>query len=451
MRKLKLNRENCITLLNFNKVVLGLLLIQLLFVNNCISQCAVIPAEGCAVDLQPSCPSVLSTSVSSITDNGVTCTYVVEVDFLRGTANNASLSLSFKSNLQVISSTMNNNNTSGGNISGECVCLPVNSSTATGGSSGDLGSATIVLEGPLPCLTPNQINFNWDGRTNGSCGGNRCGNCGNIEELIVDYNTECGSPGFVNFLDVTTGGVQDYSYLWDFDDGGAQSTAANPTYEFSSSSGSYSVSLTVTDARGNESVQTTVVNASDCAEALSVNLINYEARVIQNQVKLNWSTASEYNNDHFLIQENSIQSKSWKTIGIVKGAGTKVSSSNYEFLYNSSIMGSADYRLVQVDYDGQKKLLGVKTLYFDRPKEDRYAVFPVPVKDQLSIVIDRKTDSHTYQVLLYNINGSILYDDKYSEGLILNMDGLPAQLYFVEIRNLDLNTLVYRKKVPKVD
>ena len=55
----------------------------------------------------------------------------------------------------------------------------------------------------------------------------------------------------VKFTDKITGGVQPYTYEWDFDnDGKVDSTMTNPSYSYSKP-GSYTVSLKVTDAKGN--------------------------------------------------------------------------------------------------------------------------------------------------------------------------------------------------------
>ncbi len=63
-----------------------------------------------------------------------------------------------------------------------------------------------------------------------------------------------GVTGFT-FTDATTGGTPPYTYEWDFNnDGAADSTAASPTYIYANA-GTYTVSLTVTDACGNTDIE----------------------------------------------------------------------------------------------------------------------------------------------------------------------------------------------------
>ncbi|MEL6191098.1 MAG: PKD domain-containing protein [Bacteroidota bacterium] len=57
------------------------------------------------------------------------------------------------------------------------------------------------------------------------------------------------APKNVLFTDLTTGPAPALSWFWDFGDGGATSTAQNPTHTYAND-GLYTVSLTVTDANG---------------------------------------------------------------------------------------------------------------------------------------------------------------------------------------------------------
>ncbi|MEM6766366.1 MAG: PKD domain-containing protein, partial [Bacteroidota bacterium] len=57
------------------------------------------------------------------------------------------------------------------------------------------------------------------------------------------------APKDVLFTDLTTGPAPALSWFWDFGDGGATSTAQNPTHAYAND-GLYTVSLTVTDANG---------------------------------------------------------------------------------------------------------------------------------------------------------------------------------------------------------
>ena len=99
-----------------------------------------------------------------------------------------------------------------------------------------------------------------------------------------------------------------------------------------------------------------------------VELQNFRANIQNDNVMLNWSTATEINNYGFDIQRWSVLSSSdceedenglrienedWKSIGFVKGAGNSNSTKIYSFNdVSANLSGKYYYRLKQVDTDG---------------------------------------------------------------------------------------------------
>lgn len=80
-------------------------------------------------------------------------------------------------------------------------------------------------------------------------------------------------------------------------------------------------------------------------------------RVTQKIKRINnlyWETASELNNDKFII-EISTNLKTWTIIGEIEGAGNSSSEIQYSFTDNSPIGQISYYRLKQVDFDGKVK------------------------------------------------------------------------------------------------
>ncbi|PJF33793.1 MAG: hypothetical protein CUN57_01220, partial [Phototrophicales bacterium] len=90
--------------------------------------------------------------------------------------------------------------------------------------------------------------------------------------------------------------------------------------------------------------------------ALPIDLVRFVASKRDGgQVSLEWTTASEINNDYFTI-ERSFDGRNFESIGQVKGAGNSFEEINYSFV-DESIAGISSnrivyYRLKQTDYDG---------------------------------------------------------------------------------------------------
>lgn len=110
------------------------------------------------------------------------------------------------------------------------------------------------------------------------------------------------------------------------------------------------------------------------ALALPVELLNFEALSHSGFVALNWSTATEKDNDHFRI-EHSIDAENWKEIGRVAGSGSSDSKKDYEFIHHQPDAGHNYYRLVQVDFNGNIFTSPVRSVDYDAQP---WLVFPNP-------------------------------------------------------------------------
>jgi hypothetical protein len=82
-----------------------------------------------------------------------------------------------------------------------------------------------------------------------------------------------------------------------------------------------------------------------------VELTSFTAQTIDNNVVLNWSTATEINNSGFDVERKSGNSE-FSKIGFVSGHGTTANISSYTFTDNNIDATSYTYRLKQIDFDG---------------------------------------------------------------------------------------------------
>ncbi len=89
-----------------------------------------------------------------------------------------------------------------------------------------------------------------------------------------------------------------------------------------------------------------------------VELSSFIASVNQNNVTLNWQTATETNNQGFQIERRKTEdekSNEWNIIGFVNGNGTTTESHSYSFIDENLNEGLYQYRLKQIDFDGTYK------------------------------------------------------------------------------------------------
>lgn len=136
---------------------------------------------------------------------------------------------------------------------------------------------------------------------------------------------------------------------------------------------------------------------------LPVSLLsfNYMCNEKKQSIDLNWSCASETNNDFYTI-ESSTDMVSWETIGMVKGAGNSLTLTNYSF---SDILDAKTndkilyYRLKQTDYDGKSEVIGVVNINNCSVYSNRdIQIQPNPVKDNY-VTLTFKTINQEFVII----------------------------------------------------
>ncbi len=85
--------------------------------------------------------------------------------------------------------------------------------------------------------------------------------------------------------------------------------------------------------------------------ALPVELSSFTSVVSGRDAILNWSTSEEIYNSGFDIVRSSVAGE-WTTVGFVAGNGTTNEAKNYSFTDRGLASGSYNYRLKQIDFNG---------------------------------------------------------------------------------------------------
>ncbi len=81
-----------------------------------------------------------------------------------------------------------------------------------------------------------------------------------------------------------------------------------------------------------------------------VELTSFTAAVNENDIELNWSTATETNNKGFEVERKT--EKDFGTVGFIDGYGTSTELHDYSFVDKNITPGKYFYRLKQIDFDG---------------------------------------------------------------------------------------------------
>jgi hypothetical protein len=137
---------------------------------------------------------------------------------------------------------------------------------------------------------------------------------------------------------------------------------------------------------------------------LPVSLTSFDANKMNGAIQLNWTTSSENNNSHFIV-ERSDDGINFYPIGTVKGHGTTSVPQQYVFT-DSRTTGHTRifYRLRQVDFNGNAEYSKVVRVTLEQQWIEA-SVYPNPGRGQFTLKADlRKIRSIT----ILNMSGAEL-------------------------------------------
>ncbi len=135
----------------------------------------------------------------------------------------------------------------------------------------------------------------------------------------------------------------------------------------------------------------------DCT-ILPVELLNFEGEAVGSEVELAWSTASESNSSHFVVERLNVDGD-YAPIGTVPAIGFASSTTNYTLVDPSPLPGTNLYRLRAVDQDGSSTTSDVVAVTF-RAASGVLRAFPNPTEGDLNIDLDVVHDgSHSLRIL----------------------------------------------------
>ncbi len=160
------------------------------------------------------------------------------------------------------------------------------------------------------------------------------------------------------------------------------------------------------------------VSAPTCSSLLPVELIDFTAKEIENQVNLSWSTASELDNEGFDLQR-SPDAKSWETLDFISGFGTSLDAHSYTYKDKSPLKGQSYYRLKQMDYDGAFEYSKVVSVEVGGER-NAMLFFPNPGSEGGSVNL--RIDSENFEsgeLTLFDMTGKAVLVQKISSA---NMD-----------------------------
>ena len=157
---------------------------------------------------------------------------------------------------------------------------------------------------------------------------------------------------------------------------------------------------------------------------------------------MNWQTASEINNDNFII-ERSADGHSWTGIGKIQGAGNSSTIHNYDFVDESPLSlgrgvgGEVYYRLKQTDFDGRYEYFGPIAIQCSQQEEWSLLLQNIPADEELmSTLFIPENEKLTVDII--DLQGRILYAEplsavKGSNFFTIDLSAYTPGMYFIRV------------------
>lgn len=195
------------------------------------------------------------------------------------------------------------------------------------------------------------------------------------------------------------------------------------------------------------SEQIITLGSSDLSNPLPVTWLNFYGKANLTNVELAWATASEKDNDYFDV-ERSLNGIEFTAVGRVYGAGNSITQKSYSYTDDYPLIGTAYYRLKQVDFNGEYDYSKTIAVYFEGTQvfdDNSVAIYPNPFKDgDLTLELKSIQGNTPVTIKVTSLTGNMVYlanlnaPEHHKVNLIpIAMDKLPQGIYFISISTIN--------------
>jgi hypothetical protein len=180
------------------------------------------------------------------------------------------------------------------------------------------------------------------------------------------------------------------------------------------------------------------VGASGSEVSLPIELLSFNANLDGNVVDVIWLTASETNNDYFMIQR-SRNGTTFEDVARVEGAGNSTAVKKYVEVDDKPYDNISYYRLKQLDFDGKYSFSNIVSVNSVIRQSPEFIVYPNPSDGtDLTIDIRKYNANEEVRIVILNMEGKSVYsktimtdDNGTFNGALSNEHPLSAGIYTI--------------------
>ena len=177
-------------------------------------------------------------------------------------------------------------------------------------------------------------------------------------------------------------------------------------------------------------------------QTLPVELVSFICEELDSKILLTWHTASETQNDYFLVQ-HSTDGISFRELARIPGSGNSQMENHYEYPHEIPSPGTNYYRLKQVDFDGRFEYSHIVSLKMHA--EEGIQVYPNPFSGEFQIDINSEQDELPARI--YDAAGRSVWQGMlHNRRQIMELPGVQSGMFWLEV---DFDNRTERVKVLK--
>ncbi len=169
---------------------------------------------------------------------------------------------------------------------------------------------------------------------------------------------------------------------------------------------------------------------------MPIDLVSFTADLDNSDVYVDWTVASQTNNDYFNVQR-SIDGYDWEDIATIEGAGNSNQMMDYTYIDTDPYMGVSYYRLKQTDYDGNFEIFDPVAVLYE-VNIVGLLISPNPVRNAITISTNGAIHNDLNIIRIYDVKGNLMLDNNLIgnlENYVINVGEFAPGVYIVKSKN----------------
>jgi hypothetical protein len=165
-------------------------------------------------------------------------------------------------------------------------------------------------------------------------------------------------------------------------------------------------------------------------DPLPIDLLSFTGECLPNQIRLNWETTSETNNDYFSI-ERSTDGINWSEIGKINGAGNSSSSRKYFLDVENQYNEISYYRLKQHDFSGVARTFSPISVKNCIDGNYALSIYPNPAENAINILFNGEVEQVINTTIVDLFGRNVYQSSKYQS--VINIENFEDGIYLLQL------------------